>query len=391
MTHLTTRFARWHTDHAQGANQHPLQQKRTRKIAFTLGGLLILLLAVVTVWLYLVLRNPQPGIGSPDATPRMVPSNKSSEPPWSTAGTGTLRDRLPRFRFPDERYKPVARRPDWHLLGSNQPGEDGYPMILGSLKHRMLHFTFDDGPSLDTTARILNALSDYNLRATFFVLGKHLFGPDAKAHRELLRRLDQDGHTVALHSYSHNDLRSLSDSQIHRELYRSERMMEATLGYRPGLFRPPYGGRSERTNSLLQTRGYTEVLWNIAPEEYGARSPWEIVSNFHSALNQQEQNDYGPGGIVLLHDSRATTADAFPLLMEELRRRNCVLVNQEGEELWDVVGDLSYFLFYSNGLPENLVAQRQALAREAATGYCAETSAEEPPTRVEQSIPLEAG
>lgn len=391
MTHLTTRSAKWRTDHAHRGECNPLHQTRTRKVVFTLSALFALVLTVVTVWLTLVPRSPHLGSGSPDLTVKVAPPGQSSALPGGIDGTGWVRGHVPRFRFPDERHTPAAHSSDWHILGSTQLSEDAYPMILGSSKHRMLHFTFDDGPSLDTTSRILDTLSEYNLRATFFVLGRHLFGPDAKAHRDLLRTMKKDGHTVALHSYSHNDLRSLSDSQIHRELYRSERMMEATLGYRPGLFRPPYGGRNERTKSLLRTRGYTEILWNIAPEEYGARTPWEIVSNFHAALNDQERNEYGPGGIVLLHDNKSATADAFPLLMEELRRRNCVLLSQDGEQLWDVVGDLSYFMFYSDGMPDGLVAQRQFLAREAATRYCAGTPAEEAPKQTQQHAGLEAG
>jgi peptidoglycan/xylan/chitin deacetylase (PgdA/CDA1 family) len=358
-------------------------QRRTRGLLLGLGALSALVLTG-EVWLPWLLRDPQPGTDRSGSMTEKPSLDQLPALPWRA-------DAVRRFRFPDQRYRAAYHRPDWQVLGASEFSQDTLPTVFGFLKHRMLHFTFDDGPSLDSTARILDALSEYNLRATFFVVGRHLFGPDAKAHRDLLKRMDRDGHTVAVHSYSHRDLRALSDQQIHRELYRTETMMNATLGYRPGLFRPPYGGRSQRTRTLLRTRGYTEILWNIAPEEYGARTPWEILSNFHAALNDQEGHAYGPGGIVLLHDNRAETADAVPLIMEELRRRNCALLGQSGEELWDVVGDLSYYLFYPDGFPEALVARRQAQAREAALSYCNEYRPEQRTIQAEKRLEPRAG
>lgn len=361
-------FSRWCADYLCRARRIYFTQKRILKVTLIVSVSCVVVLMVVTVWLTPALRSPQNGVGSRDQTAKVVP-----------------------FRFPDEQHKLTEYSPNWHILGSNEPSETNFPMIQGFLQHRMLHFTFDDGPSIGTTSRILDMLSEYNLRATFFVVGKQLFGPDANVRRDLLKRMKKGGHTVALHSYSHDDLRSLSDSQIHRQLDRSERMMVANLGYRPALFRPPYGGRSERTNALLRTRGYIEILWNIAPDEYGARTPWEIVSNFHAALNKQERHEKGPGGIVLLHDNRPETADTFPALMEELRRRNCLLFSKEGEELWDVVGDLSYFLFYGDSLPDTLIAQRQILAREAASEYCFEMRVGEAPAQTEKLSKLHSG
>lgn len=390
MTHLSTRFARRPANHDHRAQSGISSPKNDRLTSLAAGVLLAFLLAVIMLlWTMPQRTLEEPGT-KPDASTGISRPDTVPGSPWVSGRSADPRQ-LRRFRFPDEPYGPLIRNHDWYTLGANhQAGGSGARIILGASKHRILHFSFDDGPSLATTARILDMLSEYNIRATFFVLGKNLYGPDSEAHRELLRELDKNGHTVALHSYTHNDLRSLSDAQIHRELRRSEHMLNATLGYRPGLFRPPYGGRSERTSSLLQDRGYTEILWNIAPEEYGARTAWEVVSNFHAALNEQEQNGYGPGGIVLLHDNRGTTADALPFLLEELRARNCVLLDQDVEELWDVVGDLSYFLFYGERMPEGLLAQRQKLARQAAEGYCTATDATQAPERDRRSLAAKA-
>ena len=352
----------------------PIYQSKGRKITATLIVACALVAATITTLMITSARRPQPEADNLELAAKIASPDQISALSQDDTELDSSRIHPPPFRFSEERQNFSENDRKWRILGSNKRRKDNHEAILGFLHHRMLHFTFDDGPNAGTTSRILDMLPEYNVRATFFVVGKYLFGPHAQVHRDLLKRIEKDGHTVAVHSYTHNDFRHLSDSQINRELYRSGRVLEAILGYRPGLIRLPYGGRSERTNSQLHSRGYTEILWNIAPEEYGARTPQEILGNFQAALDRQERHDRGPGGIVLLHDNRAATVQALPRLMEELRRRNCALVQQEGQELWDVVDDLSYFLVYVNELPESLVERRQVLARTAAIRYCAEHS-----------------
>lgn len=235
----------------------------------------------------------------------------------------------------------------------------------------MVHFTFDDGPRLETTPLLLDALAEHGVHATFFVVGRQLLGHQGQERRTLLQRIEEEGHTVAVHTHSHRDLRQLSRAQVNQELDRSERHLEATLGYRPGLFRPPYGGRNRQSNAVLRSRGYAQVLWNISPEAPGPLSAANILRNFRRALDRQERHHRGPGGIVLLHDPNMASVDAFPLLMEELRRRNCALLEGEGQQLWDVTDDLSPFLLHGGEPPEVLIAARQRPARVAASNHCA--------------------
>lgn len=352
-----------------------LDDQTTRgKIVTTLIVTCVLVAAAITALVITAVRKQQQEHDSLELAAKTASSDQIPALSQGNTKLDSSRTHPPPFRFSEERQNFSENDRKWRILDSNKRGKDNHEAILGFLHHRMLHFTFDDGPFAGATPLILDMLSEYNVRSTFFVVGKYLFGPQAQIHKDLIKRMEKDGHTVAVHSYTHNDFRHLSASQIHRKLYRSERVLEAILGYRPGLIRPPYGARSEKTYLQLHARGYTEILWNIAPEEYGARTPQEILGNFQAALDRQERDDRGPGGIVLLHDNRAATVQALPQLMEELRRRNCSLVQQEGQELWDVVDDLSYFLVYGYELPKSLVERRQILARTAAIRYCAKNS-----------------
>jgi peptidoglycan/xylan/chitin deacetylase (PgdA/CDA1 family) len=358
------------------------QSRRTIISVFLL--IFVLSISTVTVLLKTIVRDQQ----QEHENPGLIAGPTS--PGHGTALQNNSRQR-PHFRFPRQPSGTEARDHEWYILEEHNSDNNGPRSIAGSLQHRMLHFTFDDGPYAETTPELLNILSAYNVHATFFVVGKHLFGPDSRLNSDILRRAAKDGHTIGIHSYTHKDFRYLSNSQINRELYRTGRLLKNILGYHPRLFRPPYGGRNLTTKAQLKVRGYIEILWNIAPEEYSAKSPREILGNFQAALDRQDLNGKWPGGIVLLHDNRDRTVQGLPLLMEELRRRNCILLHQDGQELWDVVDDLSYFMLYGDQLPDELVGRRQFLARRAAEGYCNGSSQEKYQVITEQYAREHAG
>jgi len=275
----------------------------------------------------------------------------------------------------------AAEEPDdddrsWRVLGSSLLEKSREAPARGFLKHRMVHFTFDDGPHVDNTPRLLDELAEYGVHATFFIVGRQLGGPRSQERRAIIQRMEAEGHTVAVHTNAHRDLTTLSAEQITEDLERVEGSLEATLGYRPGLFRPPYGRRSRQSNALLRERGYTQVLWNMPPEQ-DARSSEAILQNFRSTLDRMDRHPRGPGGIIIMHDPHTQSVDAFPSLMDELRRRNCELLDQEGEELWDVTDDLRPFLLYDEEPPPELIEQRQAEIRRHARELCADQTAPE--------------
>ncbi len=250
----------------------------------------------------------------------------------------------------------------------------------GFVQHRVLHFTFDDGPREETTRAILDHLDHYGMKATFFVVGRQLAGPHHRAQRALLREMAARGHTIGTHTWDHSNLTGLTDEEIAAQLDQSEAAFEETFGARPWLIRPPYGARTARVDALLASRHYTSVLWNISSYDTMTRDPEEMLARFRAQLDQQERHPRGPGGIVLLHDTHEHTVEAFPLFVEELRARNCALLEQEGEELWDVANDPRIFFQASTAdgrmatsvrLDDEAIAARQAIVRAQAEAYCA--------------------
>lgn len=274
---------------------------------------------------------------------------------------------------------PEARAPE--VEPSEAPRPEPGRRSRGRIAHRILHFTFDDGPRLDTTPELLDHLDRHGVRATFFVVARGLVGTHAaaEARRALLRDIVSRGHHIGMHTYSHPRLTELSDEEVTAELVRAETTVAPLLAERPWLFRPPFGARDSRIDALVAEAGYTQMLWNITSNDISGRSAEDIVDAFRNNLNRRQRRR-DPGGVVLLHDTKQRVVDAFPAMMAELANRNCELLEDSEAELWDVAGDPA--IFHQRGpatraarvveLPEAQVAERQRELRALWESRCGE-------------------
>lgn len=176
--------------------------------------------------------------------------------------------------------------------------------------------TFDDGPS-PYTGQLLRELRRLRVRATFFLVGNMIPGRQA-----LVRQMRRDGHALGNHSWSHPLLSSLSRSQIRRELAHTQQMIAwASGGYRPCLFRPPYGVWNGEVVRRARARHLEVVLWNIDTNDWARPGTARIID---LALNGPRR-----GAIILMHDGggdRRQTLAAVPVIVRALRRRGLGLV-----------------------------------------------------------------
>lgn len=256
---------------------------------------------------------------------------------------------------------------------------------FGDTPHRLILFTFDDGPFLPLTPRLLDTLDALELKAVFFVVGHRIVGdgPVHTAQRELLHDMVRRGHMIANHTMTHDALNGRPDEEIVLELRSAEQAIEQALGARPWLFRSPGGGRTPRIRRVAAELGYTMVLWNQGGDDYLLSSTEEVVRSILRKLDYQERTGRARGGIVVLHDTFRFSVDAVPVIFDELMRRNCRLLEQPGEELYDFVDDFAPFFqplaeaAPGTGagpavLPPEVLAARQARARERSERWCAE-------------------
>ncbi|PYZ99040.1 chitooligosaccharide deacetylase [Alteribacter lacisalsi] len=156
--------------------------------------------------------------------------------------------------------------------------------------------TFDDGPDPRFTPGILDTLAEHNVRATFFVMGAR-----AKGHPDLIRRIDNDGHAIGNHTYWHPNLDGETVGQMRWEITETEDIISNLLGYRPSLFRPPYGNMGEAHTESLIANNESAVFWTVDTEDWKEPSMDEIVSTV--------VNEAGNGSIILMHDGSHWTVD----------------------------------------------------------------------------------
>jgi peptidoglycan/xylan/chitin deacetylase (PgdA/CDA1 family) len=246
--------------------------------------------------------------------------------------------------------------------GLGEALRDGLVM-RGSSRHRLILFTFDDGPSRLTTPLLLDRLDRSGVRAVFFLTGDNLRGDNAaeRKNREIALEAVRRGHTVASHGMNHRQLPLLSDAEALLEIIQTEEMFQQVFGGRPWLVRPPGGSRSPRIDRMLAERGYTTVLWNLGAGDTQVHTAEEVYRTWAAVFERRRANG-DEGGIVLLHDIYAWSVDAFQLIVDDLLRRNCQLL-QEGEELYDFVDDPRLFFQPRGSADPSAEAAPVALSR----------------------------
>lgn len=173
--------------------------------------------------------------------------------------------------------------------------------------------TFDDGPHETYTDEILDILSEYNVKATFFIVGEN-----AEYYPEIVNRILSEGHEVGSHTYSHCNICSVDDRKLIDEVYKCE---NALGEYRPKLFRPPGGIFNNHDSELLDRLGYDIILWSVDTKDWTGISSDRII--------QTVRNNVNDGDIVLFHDYNghvSGTPNALRVLIPELVSQNYQLV-----------------------------------------------------------------
>lgn len=175
---------------------------------------------------------------------------------------------------------------------------------------KCIALTFDDGPDAVLTPHILNVLKRHNIRATFFVMGRHVPGNEA-----LLKRMHAEGHEIGNHSWNHPYFTRISLDQVREEINSTQAAITKAGVPAPQLFRPPYG---DVNDAVIAQIPLTVVRWNIDPEDWHPKKRDNMLG--HMATFAQ------PGGVVVMHDTEATTAERLEPLLTQLESQSYKVV-----------------------------------------------------------------
>ena len=184
-----------------------------------------------------------------------------------------------------------------------------------------VYLTFDDGPSVYTDD-ILDVLREYDVKATFFVVGK-----EDDVSKAAYKRIVDEGHTLAIHSYSHKygEIYNSVDDYAY-DLERLESLLYEVTGTQCKYVRFP-GGSSNKVSKVpmsdiikyLHAQGMEYFDWNISASDAvnTALAPEAILANVTTGIEKYETE------VILLHDTgnRKSTVDALPMIIENIKAR----------------------------------------------------------------------
>lgn len=199
------------------------------------------------------------------------------------------------------------------------------PAIKGDITNpdKTVYFTFDDGPSKNTE-KLLDILKEERVKATFFVT---IQLEDTEYAINMLKRIVDEGHTIGLHSYTHDFGKIYKNSDAYlADINKLNDFIIEHTGYQPTILRFPGGSRTANCKrdtmdaiiTEITRRGYVYYDWDVVSGDDSTVYPAEHLSG--TVLRGMKNLD---SAVILAHDSglQKTTSEATRLIIEELREQ----------------------------------------------------------------------
>lgn len=179
---------------------------------------------------------------------------------------------------------------------------------------KKIAITFDDGPHPIVTSKVLKLLSDYDAKATFFCIGKHV-----ELHPEMLKSIHDQGHLIGNHSFTHRYGIGFNKAKAWiTEIAQTDAAIGNVTGSKPKLFRPPFGVTTPHLAEALKQTGHKVIGWNI-------RSYDTVLKNPNTVLKRITKN-VKPGAVILLHDNHDRIEFVLEQLLQFLKTQGYTMV-----------------------------------------------------------------
>lgn len=181
---------------------------------------------------------------------------------------------------------------------------------------KLAALTFDDGPSVDTTAQVLDVLEEFHETGTFFLIGQNI----NERTEGFVKRALRMGCEIENHSWSHPAMPELSGAQIKEEVSRTTEQIVRITGREPVFFRPPYIAVSDEMYEQIPLT----FIAGIGCEDWNDQvSAGERAERILSGVTD--------GAVILLHDMEGNyqTVEALRLIIPRLKRMGYRFVTLE--------------------------------------------------------------
>lgn len=174
-----------------------------------------------------------------------------------------------------------------------------------TMENPRIALTFDDGPNPVYTPQLLDGLKKRGARASFFVMGKQ-----AEAYPELVQRMQEEGHLIGNHTYSHIQLGKNNRERFKDELVKTNDLLTEITGEEVQFVRPPYGSWDKSLETELTM---LPVLWTIDPMDWCSSNVSGIVKK---VTGKAKEN-----AVILMHDEYSSSVTAALEIVDILQKQ----------------------------------------------------------------------
>lgn len=249
-------------------------------------------------------------------TGEVVQTAREQAREFKAAGTMEAEIRNYARRLVQDVVLPKTRKPSSGARVGPSTGAEGN-LTGREFPSKMWAITYDDGPARQT-AQILDELLSRRMKATFFWLSKNAPGYEKTS----VARAKKEGHGLANHSATHQQLTKLGSAGLDKEITESTKTLERIYGQPLGFFRLPYGSGVNNTaiRDRIAKAGLIHVYWNVDTLDWQDRNPDTLYSRTMKQVARQGR------GVILFHDIHSQTVVASRRVMDELRSQGSKIV-----------------------------------------------------------------
>lgn len=182
-------------------------------------------------------------------------------------------------------------------------------IAMGNSEKKYVYLTFDEGYEAGYTEKILETLKQNGVTATFFITAHYL-----NTQEELVKKMIDEGHIVGNHTVNHKSMPDLTDEKIKTEVMDLHTAIYQKFGYEMKYLRPPMGEFSERTLSITNSLGYTNVMWSFAYDDWD-----ESKQGRESYAKEKILKNVHNGAIILLHGNSKDNTNVLDYCIKEIK------------------------------------------------------------------------
>ncbi|MCM3625898.1 polysaccharide deacetylase family protein [Paenibacillus glycanilyticus] len=186
-----------------------------------------------------------------------------------------------------------------------------WPIYKGNPNKKMISIMVNVAWGNEYLPAILDTFDKEHVKATFFLDGSWL-----KKYPDVAKHIQERGHEISNHAYSHPDMKTLSRQNQFTQISRTEDLLKSTLDVQNKWFAPPSGSYNQTTIQVASEQGLMTVMWTIDTVDWQKPSPDWIIKKISSKLE--------PGALILMHPT-ASSRDALTGMIREAKRQGYAL------------------------------------------------------------------